>query len=131
MDFLSRRVSFFLVASFALALAAGAGCVRISSSKSTVNARSAALAEGGPKTVRVGQTTRERVVGVFGAPTHVRELEGGREQLVYAYRVREERRVSIPLVLSKATHSTRFVQHIFEIADGVVVRYWKEEGPGS
>ncbi len=76
--------------------------------------------------IECGNTTRDWVVATLGEPSEEQITDGG-QVLKYRYRkTQESNTVFLPfLIIDDETRHERTVY--FEIKDGVVQRYWKED----
>jgi outer membrane protein assembly factor BamE (lipoprotein component of BamABCDE complex) len=101
-----------------------AGCVQIS-----VDSRGTLPSEDKLASVKEGATSRDALIAAFGEPQYIRVLDDGKEVLVYEYRERETGKHYVPLIFEKGYQKTRVVRTYFQLANGVVTRYWKEEAP--
>lgn len=108
-----------------LTLPATVGCLVVR--KSSARVRGDAVVKGKLHAVKEGETRREDIVRAFGAPTQTLKLEGGREILVYVYRRDHDVNLTILFLLRWETDVKRTVRFNFELQDGVLVRYWKDD----
>jgi hypothetical protein len=106
---------------FGWILFGAAGCAEIN-----VEAQGTRPSDEKLASVTDGVTSRDAVVAVFGVPQYIRVLDDGREQLIYEYRERETKETYFPLLFKKGFQKTRITRTYFEVANGIVMRHWKD-----
>ncbi|HPC95677.1 MAG TPA: hypothetical protein PLU87_12090 [Sedimentisphaerales bacterium] len=77
--------------------------------------------------IRVGVTTREWLLGTLGEPTSETQTPNGTEILKYVYTKKVDSDLDVFIFLDFDDKREERTVLYFEIADGVVSRYWKEE----
>lgn len=77
--------------------------------------------------IRVGVTSREWLLGTLGEPTSETQTPNGTEILKYVYTKKVDSDLDVFIFLDFDDKREERTVLYFEIADGVVSRYWKEE----
>jgi hypothetical protein len=116
-----------IVSVLALALATATGCLIVHEESGGENGRAVATANLG--NLSEGVTTREDLIDAFGSPTQIIHLEGGREILIYVYEKNKRAETGVLFLMLWTTEDERTMRFNFELKDGVLVRYWKEDIP--
>ncbi len=83
----------------------------------------------GPETTRqieIGSTSKEWVLGTFGAPSTETATPEGTEILKYVYTKKVDSDFDAFLFLSFDDEREERTVYYFEIKDGIVTRFWKE-----
>jgi len=83
----------------------------------------------GHETIRqidIGQTSKEWVLGTFGKPTSETTTPEGTEILKYVYTKKVDSDLDVFLFLDFDEKHEYRTTYYFEIADGVVTKFWKE-----
>jgi len=78
------------------------------------------------KQIEIGQTSKEWVLGTFGAPTSETTTPEGTEILKYVYTKKVDSDLDVFLFLDFDEQHEYRTTFYFEIADGVVTKFWKE-----
>jgi outer membrane protein assembly factor BamE (lipoprotein component of BamABCDE complex) len=76
--------------------------------------------------IKVGQTSREWVLGTLGAPTSETTTPEGTQILKYVYTKNVDSDLDVFLFLDFDDQREERTVYYFEIADGIVSRFWKE-----
>ncbi len=102
------------------------GCV---SGRSDVSYGSKGPVVGGEtlRQIKVGVTSKEWLLGTLGEPTSETQTPEGTEILKYAYTKKVDSDLDVFIFLSFDDRREERTSLYFEITDGIVSRYWKEE----
>jgi hypothetical protein len=117
--------------SIGLALACGVlglvlnGCIS-GSSDVRYGPKGPAVGHGTLKQIEIGQTSKEWVLGTLGTPTSETATPEGTEVLTYVYTKKVDSDLSVFLFLDFDEKREERTVYYFEIADGVVTKFWKE-----
>lgn len=76
--------------------------------------------------VKVGQTSKEWVLGTLGAPTSETATPEGTGILKYVYTKNIDSDIDVFLFLEFDDKREERTVYYFEIADGIVTKFWKE-----
>jgi len=76
--------------------------------------------------VKIGQTSKEWVLGTLGTPTSATATPEGTEILKYVYTKNIDSDIDVFLFLDFDDKREERTTYYFEIADGIVSRFWKE-----
>lgn len=77
--------------------------------------------------IEVGITSKEWLLGTLGEPTNETQTPDGKEILKYVYTRKVDSDFDAFIFLSFDDHREERTALYFEITDGIVSRYWKEE----
>jgi hypothetical protein len=118
------RSTIFVILCFLAAWATG-GCI---SSRSDVSYGSKGPAVGSStlRKVKVGRTSKEWVLGTLGEPTFETQTPEGTEILTYEYTKKVDNHFEFEPFLDSHDKREERTTYYFEVADGVVCRFWKE-----
>ena len=78
------------------------------------------------KQIEVGRTSKEWVLGTLGTPTSETKTPEGTEILKYVYTKSVDSDIDVFLFLEFDDKREERTVYYFQIADGVVTRFWKE-----
>ncbi|MHC4521249.1 MAG: hypothetical protein ACYTAS_21855 [Planctomycetota bacterium] len=76
--------------------------------------------------IKEGQTSKEWVLGTFGAPTSETTTPEGTEILKYVYTKKIDADLTFCIFFDFDDRREERTVYYFEIADGVVTKFWKE-----
>jgi hypothetical protein len=76
--------------------------------------------------IKIGQTSKEWLLGTLGEPTRETRIGDGREILRYEYTKKVDNRFELGPFFDSRDKREESTVYCFEIADGVVARFWKE-----
>jgi len=76
--------------------------------------------------IKAGQTSKEWVLGTLGTPTSVTATPEGTEILKYEYTKKVDSDIDVFLFLEFDDKREERTVYYFEIADGIVTKFWKE-----
>ena len=85
-----------------------------------------AVGHGTLKQVKVGQTSKEWVLGTLGTPTSETATPAGTEILKYVYTKKVDSDFSFCIFFDFDEKREDRTVYYFEIADGIVSKFWKE-----
>jgi outer membrane protein assembly factor BamE (lipoprotein component of BamABCDE complex) len=119
----------FVIAGLIVVLAFGvmilSGCV-VNRSSTRYLPQDPAIGKAGLKSVKIGKTTKDEIVGVFGAPSAQSISTDGIETLKYNYGKKTEGDFCAFLFVVLRNDKEERMTIYFEIKNGVVAKYWKE-----
>ena len=121
----SKGISAVLTAMVGLACMGLAGCMTADKKITPIGLGPAP--QSSLKQVHVGKTTEQWVLTTLGKPSSEDQADGGRKILKYEYGQNVENRLDFGLLFvhlrdNKDARKTVY----FEVADGVVTKYWTE-----
>jgi outer membrane protein assembly factor BamE (lipoprotein component of BamABCDE complex) len=114
-----------IVALCLLAFVAMSGCIS-SHSDVTYGPEGPAVRAGTFHQVKVGQTSREWLLGVFGEPTRTAKTPDGAEVMTYVYSKKVSSNFSFSPFLDLDGTKEHRTTYYFELRDGVVSKCWSE-----
>jgi hypothetical protein len=76
--------------------------------------------------VKVGQTSKEWLLGTLGEPTRVTQTAEGTEILTYEYTKTVDGDFKVFLLLNSRDRREERTVYTFELRDGIVTKYWKD-----
>jgi outer membrane protein assembly factor BamE (lipoprotein component of BamABCDE complex) len=122
-----RKRSMVMLGTVLLALAALAltGCIS-GRSDVTYGPKGPAVGRDTLRQIKVGETSREWLLGTLGEPTRTARTPEGTEVLTYVYTKKIDSDFDVFLVLDIDEKREERTVYTFEVNDGVVTNYWKE-----
>jgi outer membrane protein assembly factor BamE (lipoprotein component of BamABCDE complex) len=109
----------------ALALLSLAGCIS-SHSDVTYGPTGPAIRGDTLRQIKVGQTTKEWLLGTLGAPSRSSETPDGTEILTYVYTKKVDNNFDFCPFLDSHDRREEQTVYVFELQNGVVCKFWKE-----
>ncbi len=104
---------------------AASGCIS-SRSDVTYGAKGPAVGSNTLRKIKVGQTSKQWVLGTLGEPTSETWTPEGTEILMYEYTKKVDSHFRFAPFLDSHDKREKCTIYYFEITDDIVTRFWKE-----
>jgi len=78
------------------------------------------------KQVKVGQTSKEWLLGTLGQPTRVTQTSEGTEIMTYEYTKKIDSDFEVFLLFDMKDKREERTVYTFELTNGIVTEYWKD-----
>jgi hypothetical protein len=114
-----------LVVVFAGGITLLTGCVSNHSSTS-YQPQDPAIGQASLKAIKAGKTTKDELLGIFGAPSGQSASADGTETLKYNYGKNKSGNFEVWPFVDLHDNKEEHMTICFEIKNGVVTKYWKE-----
>jgi len=108
-----------------MTLVAMSGCIS-NHSDVTYGPEGPAVSAGTFHQVKIGQTSKEWLLGVFGEPTRTAKTPDGTEVMTYIYTRKVNSNFSLSPFLDLDGTKEQRTTYYFELRDGVVSKSWSE-----
>ena len=110
-----------------VALAAGmaAGCLLTRDRSQVVTGRE--LTGEQISVLKPGETTRDEIIKMFGAPTWTSQPSPEAESLIYTFQREDTDSTTVFLLWRSGSHVTLVTRYHFELRNAVLERFWIEE----